>query len=145
MNPVVHFEIPYENRERIMDFYTEAFGWQMKQLGPEMGNYVTVRTAESDPNDPVGRPKTPGAINGGFYQKTSDPVSQHTSIVIAVEDIREAIKKITAAGGKVLGGQNKDGEPEEIPGVGLYASFIDTEGNRLSILQPSQEMEINET
>jgi len=33
-------------------------------------------------------------------------------------------------GGRVLG------EPMEIPGVGLYVSFDDTEGNRMSILQP---------
>jgi predicted enzyme related to lactoylglutathione lyase len=40
------------------------------------------------------------------------------------------MKKISGAGGKVLM------EPMEIPGVGQYASFADTEGNRVSILQP---------
>ena len=25
MNPVVHFEMPYENRERLVKFYTQAF------------------------------------------------------------------------------------------------------------------------
>jgi len=40
------------------------------------------------------------------------------------------MKKIEKAGGKV------PGEPMEIPGTGLYVSFIDTEGNRASILQP---------
>jgi uncharacterized protein len=42
---------------------------------------------------------------------------------------------VKAAGGTVLGGQ-KPGEPDDIPGIGLYASFIDTEGNRVGILQP---------
>ena len=28
------------------------------------------------------------------------------------------------------------GEPMEIPNVGSYVSFIDTEGNRVSMLQP---------
>ena len=28
------------------------------------------------------------------------------------------------------------GEPMEIPGVGAYVSFTDTEGNRVSMLQP---------
>ena len=37
---------------------------------------------------------------------------------------------IEKAGGKVLG------EPMEIPGVGWYVSFLDTEGNRVSLLQP---------
>jgi len=45
------------------------------------------------------------------------------------------MRKVTEAGGKVLGGQ-KPGEPDHIPGVGLYASFIDTEGNRVGMLQP---------
>jgi predicted enzyme related to lactoylglutathione lyase len=51
-------------------------------------------------------------------------------VVIAVDDIEQAIMKISHAGGTVLG------EPMEIPGIGLYVSFIDTEGNRVSILQP---------
>jgi len=28
------------------------------------------------------------------------------------------------------------GEPMQIPGVGQYVSFMDTEGNRVSMLQP---------
>jgi uncharacterized protein len=50
--------------------------------------------------------------------------------VIAVPDVNEAMKKISAAGGKVLG------EPMQIPGVGMYVSFYDTEENRVSVLQP---------
>jgi predicted enzyme related to lactoylglutathione lyase len=26
MNPVVHFEMPYDDHERLVKFYTEAFG-----------------------------------------------------------------------------------------------------------------------
>ena len=37
MNPVVHFEMPYENSERLMQFYSQAFGWQMKKLGKATG------------------------------------------------------------------------------------------------------------
>ena len=40
MNPVVHFEMPYENSNRMADFYAKAFGWKPQKLGPEMGNYV---------------------------------------------------------------------------------------------------------
>jgi len=134
MNPVVHFEMPAENKKRMSEFYTKVFGWQTQQLGPEMGEYIMVTTSE------VGEdrfPKQRGTINGGFYQKTEDPISNHPSVVIAVDDIREAMKKVTEAGGKVLGGDpNKPGEPGDIPGIGLYCSFIDTEGNRLSMLQP---------
>jgi uncharacterized protein len=127
MHPVVHFEMPAEDSKRMADFYSSVFGWQTKTLGEEMGNYITVSTTETGEN---GRPTMPGAINGGFYPKRADQPSQHPSIVIATDDIGESIRKITEAGGKVLG------EPMEIPGVGLYASFIDTEGNLVSVLQP---------
>ena len=48
MNPVVHFEMPYEDRDRMASFYTKAFGWQTQMFGPEMGNYVVATTSESD-------------------------------------------------------------------------------------------------
>lgn len=131
MNPVVHFEMPAENKKRMADFYTKVFGWQTQQLGPEMGNYVLVQTTETEKN---GFPKEPGRINGGFFEKSKD--NQHVSAVISVEDIYDAMKKVKGAGGKVLGGQ-KPGEPDDIPGIGLYASFIDTEGNRVGMLQPT--------
>jgi len=128
MNPVIHFEMPAEDKKRMANFYTRAFGWQTKQMGPEMGEYVLVTTTESD----EGGPKKPGAINGGFYQKTDDKPSQYPSVVIWVEDIKEHMKKVKEAGGKVIG------EPMDIPGVGSYVSFFDTEGNRVSMLQPSR-------
>ena len=129
MNPVVHFEMPAQDKKRMANFYTRAFGWQTKQLGPEMGEYVLATTIESDE---TGCPKKPGAINGSFFQKTDDKPSQYPSVVIAVDDIRMHMRKVEEAGGKVLG------EPADIPGVGSYVSFFDTEGNRVSMLQPSR-------
>jgi len=128
MDPVVHFEMPYENRERLIKFYAIAFEWEMKKSGEDMGNYVTATTAETDNNGIV---KRPGAINGGFFPKKPDWPAQYPSVVIAVDNIKEAMKKVTGAGGKVLG------EPMKIPGVGKYVSFMDTEGNRVSLMQPN--------
>ena len=129
MNPVVHFEMPAEDRQRMADFYTRTFGWKTKMTGPEFGNYVVVTTTETGENQMV---KKPGTINGGFYQKTKP--DQYPSVVIAVDDIQQAMKKVQEAGGKVLGGQ-KAGQPDDIPGIGLYVSFLDTEGNRVGMLQ----------
>jgi uncharacterized protein len=127
MDSVVHFEMAYDDRDRMKTFYESAFGWQTQTFGPEMGNYVLATTTETGPN---GMPKNPGAINGGFYERPSDPAGQAPSVVISVTDIREAIRKVEAAGGTMLG------EPMEIPGIGQYASFKDTEGNRVGMLQP---------
>ena len=126
MNPVVHFEMPYEDRQRMAKFYESAFGWQAQMLGEDMGNYVLATTTETDASGP----KKAGAINGGFFAKKPGWPAQYPSVVIAVESITESMKKVAAAGGDVLG------EPMEIPGVGQYVSFTDTEGNRVNMLQP---------
>lgn len=126
MNAVVHFEMPYEDKDRMARFYTDAFGWIAQALGPDMGDYVLATTTETKD----GRPTQPGAINGGFYPRKKDWPAQHPSLVIAVEDIRKAMAAVVKAGGTVLG------EPMQIPGVGDYVSFVDTEGNRTSMLQP---------
>ncbi len=138
MNSVVHFEMGYEDKKRMADFYSQVFGWKNQMMGPEMGNYVVATTGESD--DPSGRPTKPGYINGGFYQKTENPLSHAPSVVIAVDDIHASMKEVEKAGGKILGGMDQAGkhsmEPMEIPGVGLWISFQDSEGNRVSMLQP---------
>jgi uncharacterized protein len=127
MDPIVHFEMPYDDAARMARFYQQAFGWQTDALGQEMGNYVLATTTETDD----GRPKQPGQINGGFFPRNPDWPAQHPSVVIAVDDIARSIKEVGRAGGQVLG------EPMEIPGVGKYVSFMDTEGNRVSMLQPN--------
>jgi predicted enzyme related to lactoylglutathione lyase len=110
----------------MVEFYSKTFGWRPNILGPEMGNYVVVETSERDPVTKF--PKKPGMINGGLYPKSAD--NPHPGVVIAVDDIAEAMKNIEMAGGKIIG------FPVDIPGTGTYVSFTDTEGNRLSILKP---------
>jgi predicted enzyme related to lactoylglutathione lyase len=82
-------------------------------------------------------PKTVGAINGGFYEKTKP--DEQVRLTILVVDIRRAIKKIKAAGGKVLG------EPFELPGIGLFVAFMDTEGNVSTIYQDFTLKQLPET
>src|SRR5262245_4415947 len=118
--------MPYDNRERLAKFYESAVGRQMQKMGEEMGNYVLAMTTPTDENGP----KKPGAINGGFFAKKPDWPMQYPSVVIAVDDIDQAIKQVAKAGGAVLG------EPMDIPGVGQYVSFTDTECNRVGRLQP---------
>ena len=126
MDPVCHFELPYDYAARIIRFYSEVFGWKVQKLGEEMGNYVLAETAEADVKGAAHK----GAIGGGFFPRNPDWPAQYPSVVIAVRDVRAAMKRIGEAGGQVLG------EPMAIPGVGDYVSFFDTEHNRLSILQP---------
>ena len=129
-NPVVHFEMPYKDAKRVAEFYKNAFGWGMTQLGEQMGDYITAATAETDEDRMV---KTPGTINGGFYKRGDSEEYQETSVVVSVKDIERATEDIKKAGGKLL--QDK---PMEIPGIGLYVSFKDTEGNRVGVLQANE-------
>ena|SRR5215211_18057 len=80
MNPVVHFEMPAEDRKRMADFYTKVFGWKAQQLGEDMGNYVLATTTDSDEKGT----KKPGAINEGFFHKDDDKPAQYPSLVIEV-------------------------------------------------------------
>jgi predicted enzyme related to lactoylglutathione lyase len=126
MNPVVHFELPYKDAKRISQFYANCFDWNITDLGEQSGNYVLAQTAVKDakPGFPV------GSIDGGFYPVKPDWPNRYPSIVIGVSDINESIKIIKQNGGTCLG------EPISIPNFGTYISFLDTEGNRNSIIQP---------
>ena len=131
-DPVVHFELPLDDPKRISKFYKQAFGWKMETLGEEHGHYIIATT--TDEVDKNGAPKKIGMINGGFYTRDASRPAQVPSLVIGVESVRDAMKRIEKAGGEVLG------EPEEIPGIGVFVSFFDTEGNRLSVIEPHMDM-----
>jgi predicted enzyme related to lactoylglutathione lyase len=119
---VVHFEVEASDPERAKSFYSRAFGWEMQQMGEEMGNYVVVIT---------GDPKEPGGINGGIYKSMSGSKELNGySCVIGVENIDQAMDKIRSAGGQLLG------DKMDIPTVGTFIRCKDTEGNFFSILQP---------
>ncbi|MBI4399861.1 VOC family protein [Candidatus Micrarchaeota archaeon] len=121
MDSIVHFEIPVDDLDRAKKFYKDLFGWGLADV-PEM-NYCMVTTTESDEKGP----KKPGAINGGMMkrqQKGETPV-----LVINVKSIDEHLKKIKAAGGKVVM------EKMQVGDMGLYARVTDTEGNVIGIWQ----------
>src|SRR6266705_2056890 len=99
-NPVVHFEMGYKDQARMIKFYESVFNWKTKTMGAEMGNYVLAQTTETDANGMV---QTKGTINGGFYAKTDNPLSQAPSIVVSVDDVKAAMKAVEEAGGEILG------------------------------------------
>jgi uncharacterized protein len=131
MYPVIHFELPAQDSERARRFYEGVFGWRITQLGPETADFLLAFTTDTDEASRV--PKNAGAINGGLYKRTDK--DQQTKITILVDDVREAMKLVEAAGGKVLGGVQRPGEPDEIPGVGLFANFVDPEGNVVTLYE----------
>lgn len=130
-NRIVHFEIEAEDKERAKKFYSQAFGWEMQQMGDDFGGYVSIITGDS---------KEPGGINGGMYQSDKKTINAF-SCVVAVDAIKKAIADVRAAGGKVMEHNLDDkgndmGEIIDIPGVGKYAKCEDTEGNKFTLLEP---------
>ena len=70
-------------------------------------------------------PTEPGAINGGMMKRSADTPSP--VLTIGVDSIDDSMKKIEAAGGSVV-------QPRtEIPDMGAFAYFKDTEGNVLGL------------
>lgn len=124
MDPVVHFEMPYDDKERLSTFYSTVFGWNMQYL-PQMGSYVLATTSPVDKNN---MHKMKGAINGGFFPKGDYGTTTH--IVISVDNITKHMELVKEAGGKI------HGEPMNIEGIGTFVMFTDTEGNKAGMLQP---------
>jgi predicted enzyme related to lactoylglutathione lyase len=124
MDKVVHFEIPTDDVERAKTFYGSIFGWQLQtmQMG-EGGDYTIATTGPVD--ETTQRPTEPGSINGGIMRRaasTPAPV-----ITIEVEAIDDSLKQIEAGGGNVVQART------EIPNMGAFAYFTDTEGNVMGL------------
>ncbi|HEY7401858.1 MAG TPA: VOC family protein [Actinomycetota bacterium] len=121
MDKVVHFEITYDDVERAKEFYRSAFEWDLQTV-PDM-NYTVIMTTPVDETTRL--PQEPGAINGGFTERSSDvpaPV-----ITIQVDSIDDALKKIEAGGGSVVTPRTA------IPDMGAFAYFKDTENNVMGL------------
>jgi uncharacterized protein len=119
MDKVVHFEIPVDDETRAKDFYGSAFDWDLNTM--DMGGGMTYTTAGTVDVDDKMTPKEPGAINGGLMRRTSDTPAP--VITIGVDSIDDSLKKIEAGGGSTVTPRT------EIPDMGAFAYFKDSEGN----------------
>lgn len=122
MDKVIHFEIPSDDRERVKKFYSSVFGWELNDMPFGDESYTIAITSPLDENY---MHKEKGTINGGIF-KRSDKVSTPI-ITINVSSIDEYIPKIEAAGGKLMVPKG------EVPDMGFYAYFKDSEGNLMGI------------
>jgi predicted enzyme related to lactoylglutathione lyase len=116
MAKVVHFEIPAENPERTVEFFTRVFGWKFNKWG-ETEYYLT----ESGPQE---EPGIEGAV-----MKRSHP-DQPIMNTIQVKDLDATIKAIEENGGEIV-------VPKQtIPGVGTHCYFKDPFGYIHGALEP---------
>jgi predicted enzyme related to lactoylglutathione lyase len=123
MDKVVHFEIPVDDEARAKSFYGSVFGWGLNDA--DMGGGVVYTTVMTVPVDETMMPKEPGAINGGLMKRSAD--TSAPVITIQVESIDDALKKIEAGGGSTV-------QPRtEIPNMGAFGYFKDSEGNTMGL------------
>jgi predicted enzyme related to lactoylglutathione lyase len=76
------------------------------------------------------RPKEPGAINGGLFQRPKE--APNPTIYVGVASIDAALDKVKKAGGAVVTPKTP------IPGMGAYARVKDTEGNVIGLFSQNQ-------
>jgi uncharacterized protein len=114
-NPIVHFEIPATDVEKIRRFYTEVFGWKMT-TDPSMPHYTTVETADGNMG-----------IGGGIMKRQSP---QHTPTNYAmVASVTEFAEKVRQQGGQVVVPKTA------IPNMGYFAVCLDPEQNPIGLFE----------
>jgi uncharacterized protein len=121
MDKVVHFEIPTDDAERARNFYGSVFDWRVQAM--EGYDYTMVVTTPVD--EQTQTPTVPGAINGGMRSRRDETPAP--LLVIQVDSIDDSLKKIEAEGGSMVTPRT------EMPGMGAFAYFKDSEGNVLGL------------
>lgn len=121
MPKINHFEINADNPQRAIEFYKNVFKWKVEKWEGPLDYWIIIAGDE----DEMG-------INGGLQKRENkeDKIINY----IGVESVNNIIKKVEKNGGKIL-------KPKSaIPGVGYYAFFEDTEGNRLGIMEEDESV-----
>ena len=115
MSRVVHFEIGIDQPERALRFYSEVFGWKIEKY-PGSFDYWLVYTGQDQPG-----------IDGALAMRGD--LNAATVNTIDVPSLEEYSQRVVQMGGQVISPKMP------IPGVGYFAYCLDTEGNRIGILQ----------
>ena len=111
----IHFEIPAEDPQRAIAFYSGIFGWKFQKWdGPT--EYWVVKTGEG-----------PG-IDGGLMRRR-DP-AQPCVNTVDVANLDATLKDIESRGGQCV-------VPKmPVPGVGWLAYCKDLDGHIFGVMQP---------
>jgi uncharacterized protein len=129
-NLVVHFEIHASEPQRLIDFYSELFGWKFTQFG-DMG-YWAIDTGEGAiaMNEP-GR-----GINGGLTQRQGPAPERGApvngcDIVVGVDgNVDDVFRR-----GLDLGGS--EALPlADMEGIGRVGYLLDPDGNVFGLISP---------
>ena len=119
-NPVVHFEVIGKNAQTLQNFYKKAFDWQIDPPAPGINAQ----------NYSLAHPQAGVGIDGGIGNISgSNGYSGHVTFYVGVPDIKAALGKIEALGGKRLMG------PDVVPGGPTIAMFADPEDHVIGLVE----------
>jgi len=107
---IVHVEIPAANRQASAKFYADLFGWEAQHV-----EEMKYRMFEG------------GNVGGGYPEIDENTKAGDVRVYIDSTDIDADLKRIEAAGGKVVYPKT------EISDWGSFAMFTDPAGNTLAL------------
>jgi predicted enzyme related to lactoylglutathione lyase len=117
--PVVHFEVVGKDGEKLQQYYSKLFGWDIQ--GDNEMNYGMVAREGNVGNDGVG-------IGGGIGQGP-EGYDGHVTFYVAVSDVEAALQKAESLGGQRIMG------PENIMDMVTLGQFKDPEGHMVGVVQ----------
>jgi predicted enzyme related to lactoylglutathione lyase len=105
-----YVELPAKDLDAVQSFYSQAFGWNFTDYGPEY------------------RAFTDGKVDGGFYKSElhSSTGTGAALVILYTKDLEGIRNKVIANGGKIVR------EIFSFPG-GRRFHFTDPNGNELSV------------
>jgi len=110
---ICYLEIPAKTAEASAEFYGSIFGWKVRKRGD----------GELAFDDPSG-------VSGTWVKEADRTPDERTRTYIMVDAIADTLKKIQAAGGRVLTARTEIGS-----GVGAFAVFEDPVGNEFGLYE----------
>jgi hypothetical protein len=127
MPTIVHFEIPSDDIQRSRKFYSELFGWNIEKWPgseklPEGMEYWMVTTTDDKGNK---------SLTGGMMKRQNE--HQGITNFIDVKSIDEYSSRLERLGGKIVMPKTA------VPGMGYFATCLDTENNSFAIWETNSE------
>ena len=110
---ICYLEIPAITAEASAGFYSDIFGWTVRKRGD--GALAFDDT---------------GGVSGTWVKEGDRTPDEQTRVYIMVDDISDTLKKILAAGGKVLTPRT-----DIAPGSGAFAIFEDPAGTEFGLYE----------
>jgi uncharacterized protein len=120
---VVHFEVVGKDGEKLRNYYSELFGWNIDADNP-MNYGMVARDDNKTADGNLG-------IGGGVGQGPAG-YEGHVTFYVAVPDVEAALQKAESLGGRRIMG------PENIMDMVELGQFKDPEGNLIGVVKDQQ-------